>query len=97
MPVFGNPTNRLFSPQIRAYNTASGSNILKGGFEYIEAKYNVEFYWYSDSGTNTITITASGGQTVVSADAAITLSKVGSCAVLKKVAASSWILTGGLA
>ena len=56
----------------------------------------IEFYWYSDSGTNTITITASGGQTVVSADAAITLSKVGSCAVLKKVAASSWILTGGL-
>jgi hypothetical protein len=57
----------------------------------------IEFYWYSDSGSNTITITASGGQTVVSADAAITLSKVGSCAVLKKVAASSWILTGGLA
>jgi hypothetical protein len=57
----------------------------------------IEFYWYSDSGTNTITITASGGQTVVSADAAITLSKVGSCAVLKKVAASYWILTGGLA
>ena len=57
----------------------------------------IEFYWYSDSGTNTITITASGGQTVISADAAITLSKVGSCAVLKKVAASSWILTGGLA
>ena len=57
----------------------------------------IEFYWYSDSGTNTITITASGGQTVVSADAAITISKVGSCAVLKKVAASSWILTGGLA
>ncbi len=57
----------------------------------------IEFYWYSDSGTNTITITALGGQTVVSADAAITLSKVGSCAVLKKVAASSWILTGGLA
>ena len=56
----------------------------------------IEFYWYSDSGTNTITITASGGQTVISADAAITLSKVGSCAVLKKVAASSWILTGGL-
>ena len=25
----------------------------------------IEFYWYSDSGTNTITITASGGQTVV--------------------------------
>jgi hypothetical protein len=57
----------------------------------------IEFYWYSDSGTNTITITASGGQTVVSADAAITLLKVGSCAVLKKVDASYWILTGGLA
>lgn len=56
----------------------------------------IEFYWYSDSGANTITMAASGGQTIVSADAALKLSKVGSCAVLKKVSNSYWILTGDL-
>jgi len=56
----------------------------------------VEFYWYFDSGSNSITITASGGQTIISADAAVALSKVGACAVLKKVDSNSWILTGGL-
>jgi hypothetical protein len=56
----------------------------------------IEFYWYFDSGSNSITITASGGQTIISADAAVALSKVGACAVLKKVDSNSWILTGGL-
>ena len=57
----------------------------------------VELFWATDTGTNSITITEAGVQTIISEDGNLSLSKVGSGALLKYRGSDSWLLIGSLA
>ena len=49
MPIKGNIKSSKFAPQIRNYDTNTGSNKLKGGIsEFITVVYQLELYWYSE-------------------------------------------------
>ena len=56
----------------------------------------VELFWATDSGTNSITLAVSGSQTIISEDSNLGLSKVGSGAMLKFRGSNSWVLIGSI-
>lgn len=47
-------------------------------------------------GTGSVTVTAAGGVTLVSANSLVSLSSQYACAALKKLTADTWLLTGAL-
>lgn len=56
----------------------------------------IEVVWTSDSGSNSVTFAATGSQSIISEDSNLSLSKVGSGAVLIKKANNTWVLIGSL-
>ena len=57
----------------------------------------VELFWATDSGSNTVTIAPIEDQTIISEGAKLDLFSVGSAAILKYRGSNSWALIAGLA
>ena len=63
MPIKGDILTSSFSPQIRLFDTATGSKKLKAGVtELVRAEYNIRFYWYAEP--SVFDIFSNGGEIV---------------------------------
>jgi len=63
MPIKGDILTSSFSPQIRLFDTATGSKKLKAGVtELVKAEYNIRFYWYAEP--SVFDIFSNGGEIV---------------------------------
>jgi hypothetical protein len=56
----------------------------------------IEVFWQSDSGSNSITFATSGSQTIISKGSFVELVGIGSAAVLKYLGSNTWALIGDL-
>lgn len=56
----------------------------------------MEVFWQSDTGSNSVTFAVGGGQSIVSKDSNLALSGVGSAAVIKYLGSNVWALIGDL-
>ena len=56
-----------------------------------------EYEFFHSVGGNTVTFAVTGSQAIISKDSALQITGIGSAAVLKKIAANTWMLVGDLA
>ena len=58
--------------------------------------YEVDVFWSTDSGSNSVTFATGGSQSIISKDSALALSAIGSAATLKYLGSNTWALIGDL-
>lgn len=66
---------------------------VPSGAEEIE----MDVFWQSDSGSNSITFAVGGSQSIISKDSSLSLNALGSAATLKYLGSNTWALIGDLA
>ena len=79
-------------------NTTSGAIVITVNDAADSADaIGTEYEFFHSVGGNTVTFAVTGSQAIISKDSNVQITGIGSAAVLKKIAANTWMLVGDLA
>ena len=79
-------------------NTTSGAIVITVNDAADSADaIGTEYEFFHSVGGNTVTFAVTGSQVIISKDSNVQITGIGSAAVLKKIAANTWMLVGDLA